>query len=270
MELVDNLLRTLLMDARDKLLAGSDSDDDVLGAAKPSMSSADVLAELESDSDGDDVLGGTPRCWALASDGESEEDTKYIDALLSKQKKKMEKQQRKTPTPKKRRDVTPDSDSDSDEINARMRAKRQMVEAKRKAVSPRSGPRQKRPAKTRAPPPVVLATAPPPAAADCVILGSRSAEERDAELRRAAISVDDSDAEECTLEDDLKKLSEGLEGRGFDVSVALKWCEENGADKLYEIVKAEMEDEFVASLALKPVKAKGLKVDLRAFVAGGR
>ena len=256
------------MDERDKLLAGSDSDDDVLGAAKPAMSSADVLAELDGGSDSDDVLGGTRR-WA-AFDSESEEDTKYINALMSKQKKKMEKQQRKTPTPKKRRDVTPDSDSDSDSINALMRANRQAVEAKRKPVSPRSGPRQKRPAKTRATPPVVLATAPPPAAADCVILGSRSAEERDAELRRAAISVDDSDAEERTLEDDLKKLSEGLEGPGFDVSVALKWCEENGADKLYEIVKAEMEDEFVASLALKPVKAKGLKVDLRAFVAGGR
>ena len=121
---------------------------------------------------------------------------------------------------------------------------------------------------------------------DCAITGSRSAKERDAELLRNAISIaDDSDAEADaakapgegaqptgagTLEDQLAKLRDGLEGDGFDVAVALTWCEENGADKLYEIVEAKMVDEFVASLALKPVKAKGLKVDLRAFVAGGR
>ena len=120
---------------------------------------------------------------------------------------------------------------------------------------------------------------------DCVITGSRSAEERDAELLRNAISVaEDSDAEADapkapgegaqptgagTLEDQLAKLRDGLEGDGFDVSVALAWCEENGADKLYEIVEAKMVDEFVASLALKPVKAKVLKERLRAFVAAG-
>ena len=120
---------------------------------------------------------------------------------------------------------------------------------------------------------------------DCVFTGSRSAEERDAELLRNAISVaEDSDAEADapkapgeraqptgagTLEDQLAKLRDGLEGDGFDVSVALAWCEENGADKLYEIVEAKMVDEFVASLALKPVKAKVLKERLRAFVAAG-
>jgi tetratricopeptide (TPR) repeat protein len=120
---------------------------------------------------------------------------------------------------------------------------------------------------------------------DCVITGARSAEDRDAELLRNAISVaDDSDAEAdapkalgegaqptCagTLEDQLAKLRDGLEGDGFDVSVALTWCEENGADKLYEIVEAKMVDEFVASLALKPVKANVLKERLRAFVAAG-
>ena len=120
---------------------------------------------------------------------------------------------------------------------------------------------------------------------DCVFTGSRSAEERDAELLRNAISVaEDSDAEADvpkapgegaqptgagTLEDQLAKLRDGLEGDGFDVSVALTWCEENGADKLYEIVEAKMVDEFVASLALKPVKAKVLKARLRAFVAAG-
>ena len=120
---------------------------------------------------------------------------------------------------------------------------------------------------------------------DCVITGSRSAEERDAELLRNAISIaEDSDAEADvpkalgegaqptgagTLEDQLAKLRDGLEGDGFDVSVALTWCEENGADKLYEIVEAKMVDEFVASLALKPVKAKVLKERLRAFVAAG-
>ncbi|KAH8051314.1 hypothetical protein JL720_15183 [Aureococcus anophagefferens] len=120
---------------------------------------------------------------------------------------------------------------------------------------------------------------------DCVITGSRSAEERDAELLRNAISVaEDSDAEAdapkapgegaqptCagTLEDQLAKLRDGLEGDGFDVAVALTWCEENGADKLCEIVEAKMVDEFVASLALKPVKAKVLKARLRAFVAAG-
>ena len=120
---------------------------------------------------------------------------------------------------------------------------------------------------------------------DCVFTGSRSAEERDAELLRNAISVaEDSDAEADvpkalgegaqptgagTLEDQLAKLRDGLEGDGFDVSVALTWCEENGADKLYEIVEAKMVDEFVASLALKPVKANVLKERLRAFVAAG-
>ena len=48
----------------------------------------------------------------------------------------------------------------------------------------------------------------------------------------------------------------------------MKWCEENGADELSEIVEAKMEEEFVASLALKPVKAKVLKERLRAFVDG--
>ena len=120
---------------------------------------------------------------------------------------------------------------------------------------------------------------------DWVFTGSRSAKERDAELLRNAISVaEDSDAEADapkapgegaqptgagTLEDQLAKLRDGLEGDGFDVSVALAWCEENGADKLYEIVEAKMVDEFVASLALKPVKAKVLKERLRAFVAAG-
>ena len=67
----------------------------------------------------------------------------------------------------------------------------------------------------------------------------------------------------------IRDSRDGLEGDGFDVSVALTWCEENGADKLYEIVEAKMVDEFVASLALKPVKATVLKERLRAFVAGG-
>ena len=93
---------------------------------------------------------------------------------------------------------------------------------------------------------------------------------------RDAISVDDdSGAEEDapsaiagTLEDHLKELRDGLKGDGFDVAVALKWCEENGADELSEIVEAKMEEEFVTSLALKLVKAKVLKERLRAFVDG--
>lgn len=111
---------------------------------------------------------------------------------------------------------------------------------------------------------------------DCVITGSRSAEVRDAELMCDAITVDDDSVTEedapsaiaGTLEDHLKQLRDGLKGDGFDVAVALKWCEENGADELCEIVKADMIDDFVASLALKPVKARVLKVDLRAFVDG--
>jgi len=119
---------------------------------------------------------------------------------------------------------------------------------------------------------------PPPAAAsddeDCVVVGSRSAEDRDEELRRAAISVDDSDAEEQTsmpepartLESHLKELRDGLgPSGGFDVAVALTWCEENGADELSEIAEVDMVDEFVASLELKPVKAKKLKEKLRAL-----
>jgi hypothetical protein len=119
---------------------------------------------------------------------------------------------------------------------------------------------------------------PPPAAAsddeDCVVVGSRSAEDRDEELRRAAISVDDSDAEEQTsmpepartLESHLKELRDGLgPSGGFDVAVALTWCEENGADELSEIAEVDMVDDFVASLELKPVKAKKLKEKLRAL-----
>ena len=119
---------------------------------------------------------------------------------------------------------------------------------------------------------------PPPADAsdadDCVVVGSRSAEDRDEELRRAAISVDDSDAEEQTsmpepartLESHLKELRDGLgPSGGFDVVVALTWCEENGADELSEIAEVDMVDEFVASLELKPVKAKKLKEKLRAL-----
>ena len=104
-------------------------------------------------------------------------------------------------------------------------------------------------------------------------MGSRSAEERDAELRRAAISVDDSDAEDAagskparTLESHLIELRDGLgPSGGFDVAVALKWCEENGADELSEIAEVDMVDDFVASLELKPVKAKKLKEKLRAL-----
>jgi hypothetical protein len=66
---------------------------------------------------------------------------------------------------------------------------------------------------------------------------------------RDAISVDDdSGAEEDapsaiagTLEDHLKELRDGLKGDGFDVAVALKWCEENGADELSDIAEAKME-----------------------------
>jgi hypothetical protein len=48
----------------------------------------------------------------------------------------------------------------------------------------------------------------------------------------------------------------------------LKWCEENGADKLYEIVEADLVDDFVASFALKPVKAGVLAKKLREFRRG--
>ena len=50
----------------------------------------------------------------------------------------------------------------------------------------------------------------------------------------------------------------------------MKWCEENGADELSEIVEAKMEDEFVASLALKPVKAKVLKERISALMQQGQ
>ena len=111
---------------------------------------------------------------------------------------------------------------------------------------------------------------------DCVITGSRSAEARDAELMRDAITIEDSEEEEegaqptgaGTLEDHLKELRGFLDDDGFDVSVALKWCEANGADKLYEIVEADMVDEFVASFALKPVKAGVLAKKLREFRRG--
>ena len=122
---------------------------------------------------------------------------------------------------------------------------------------------------------------PPPAASkepegDCVITGSRSAEARDVELMRDAITIEDSEEEEegaqptgaGTLEDHLKELRGFLDDDGFDVSVALKWCEANGADKLYEIVEADMVDEFVASFALKPVKAGVLAKKLREFRRG--
>ena len=111
---------------------------------------------------------------------------------------------------------------------------------------------------------------------DCVITGSRSAEARDVELMRDAITIEDSEEEEegaqptgaGTLEDHLKELRGFLDDDGFDVSVALKWCEANGADKLYEIVEADMVDEFVASFALKPVKAGVLAKKLREFRRG--
>jgi hypothetical protein len=111
---------------------------------------------------------------------------------------------------------------------------------------------------------------------DCVVTGSRSAEARDAELMRDAITIEDSDEEEegaqptgaGTLEDHLKELRGFLDDDGFDVSVALKWCEENGAGKLYEIVEADMVDDFVASFALKPVKAGVLAKKLREFRRG--
>ena len=110
---------------------------------------------------------------------------------------------------------------------------------------------------------------------DCVVTGSRSAEARDAELMRDAITIEDSDEEEGaqptsagTLEDHLKELRSFLDDDGFDVSVALKWCEGNGAGKLYEIVEADMVDDFVASFALKPVKAGVLAKKLREFRRG--
>ena len=114
---------------------------------------------------------------------------------------------------------------------------------------------------------------------DFVITGSRSQEERDAELKRNAIPVDDSDAEEgarstraSALEDQLKELR--VKGGEFDIAAALEWCKKNGADELSEIVEADMIDDFVASLSLNgkpllPVKAGLLKKRLRAVVAGG-
>ena len=114
---------------------------------------------------------------------------------------------------------------------------------------------------------------------DCVFTGSRSQEERDAELKRNAIPVDDSDAEEgarstraSALEDQLKELR--VKGGEFDIAAALEWCKKNGADELSEIVEADMIDDFVASLSLNgkpllPVKAGLLKKRLRAVVAGG-
>ena len=114
---------------------------------------------------------------------------------------------------------------------------------------------------------------------DFVITGSRSQEERDAELKRNAIPVDDSDAEEgarstraSALEDQLKELR--VKGGEFDIAAALDWCKKNGADELSEIVEADMIDDFVASLSLNgkpllPVKAGLLKKRLRAVVAGG-
>ena len=123
------------------------------------------------------------------------------------------------------------------------------------------------------------ATPPPPRQRseedDCVFTGSRSPEERDAELKRNAIAVD-SDAEEgarptraSALEDQLKELR--VE---FDIAAALDWCKKNGADELSEIVEADMIDDFVACLSLNgkpllPVKAGLLKKRLRAVVAGG-
>ena len=78
---------------------GSDDDDDVLGAAKPEKSNADVVAKFGDDSDGDDVLGETPRA-AAASDSESDDEA--VDGLLSKQKKKVEKKRNASPPPKKK------------------------------------------------------------------------------------------------------------------------------------------------------------------------
>ncbi|KAH8056507.1 hypothetical protein JL722_7342 [Aureococcus anophagefferens] len=143
--------------------------------------------------------------------------------------------------------------------------------------------------------PAVAAAAPPPAKRqkrseeddgaadrgedDCVSTGSQSQEERDAELKRNAIAVDESDAEEgarptraSALEDQLKELR--VKGVEFDIAAALYWCKKNGADELSEIVEADMVDDFVASLSLTgkpllPVKAGLLKKRLRAVVAGG-
>ncbi|KAH8098846.1 hypothetical protein JL720_1815 [Aureococcus anophagefferens] len=84
-----------------ELRGDSDDDDDLLGDTKPEKSNADVLAELGDDSDGDDVLGETPPA-AAASDSESEEDTQFVEALMSKQKKKVEKKRNASPPPKKK------------------------------------------------------------------------------------------------------------------------------------------------------------------------
>ena len=118
------------------------------------------------------------------------------------------------------------------------------------------------------------ATPPPPRQRseedDCVFTGSRSPEERDAELKRNAIVVDDSDAEGSgALEDHLTKLRDGFKSGAFDFSMVLRWCEKNGMDELSEIAQAEMIDEFVTNLALEPAKAQVLKKLLRVFVAGG-
>jgi hypothetical protein len=89
----------------------------------------------------------------------------------------------------------------------------------------------------------------------------------------SAVEAVISDAEDAagskparTLESHLKELRDGLgPSGGFDVAVALTWCEENGADELSEIAEVDMVDDFVASLELKPVKAKKLKEKLRAL-----
>ena len=104
------------------------------------------------------------------------------------------------------------------------------------------------------------------------VVGERSRAEIDAELRAAAVDVDDEDGSgvkaECasssggaaassssTRAPELMDLLRNA-GLGDKVTAAETWCEEQGLDSLAEIKEVKEEEALVAALQLKPGKAK--------------
>ena len=104
---------------------------------------------------------------------------------------------------------------------------------------------------------------------ECVVVGERTREQRDAEGRKRAIDLDSGPAGKVPRAE-VGGSSSGGDGTvpGLDAfkglaslvkdlpahiqAAAVKWCEENEAWSVDMIVEAEQDDAFVAALSLKP------------------
>lgn len=80
---------------------------------------------------------------------------------------------------------------------------------------------------------------------DVVCVGKRTREERDVELRKHAVDVDD--------EDIVEGIDAVFHGMPNELrAAAVRWCKDHQADRLVHVVEAKLVDAFVESLRLVP------------------